>query len=97
MEVRFKTKKLEKCFLEHKAARCAWPDNVARKYVQLVLVLQNIRDTEDLTAFRQYGHEELKGNRAGEHVLRLSDQYRLHFVIEEGSVVVTEVSKHYGD
>ena len=43
------------------------------------------------------GHrlEALKGNRKGQHSIRINDQYRLCFTWAEGNAENVEITKHY--
>jgi len=97
LEVQFRNKKLRRCFEKHKEAARKWGSEVARKYVQRVQVLQNMRSPDDLDSFRQFRHHELKGERSGEHVISLTARYRLHFTVQGNVVTILEVTKHYGD
>lgn len=56
-----------------------------------------MRSPDDLDSFKQFGHHELKGDRAGEHVISLTARYRLHFSVQGNVVTILEVTKHYGD
>jgi proteic killer suppression protein len=41
--------------------------------------------------------EALKGDRAGEHSIRINDQWRICFVWKDGDAYRVEISKHYGN
>lgn len=100
MEVQFRTKKLQKCFEKYKEASRTWGDKVARRYVERIQILQNIKSVADLETLPQLKfmkHHELKSARAGEHAIALTGMWRLHFAVNDDVVTVLEVTKHYGD
>ena len=96
MEVQFRTKKLQKCFEKYKEASRAWGDKVARRYIERIQVLQNANSVEEVATF-PFKHHILSGDRVGEHVIWLTEKYRLHFAVSDDVVTVLEVTKHYGD
>ncbi len=48
MEVRFRTKRLQRCYESQKAAQRQWGTKIARKYVERVNILIASRSTADL-------------------------------------------------
>jgi plasmid maintenance system killer protein len=100
MDVRFRTDELAKRYQDHKAARRAWGEKVAVRYAQRVNALYAAERAEDLFALRSLALHPLKGDRQGQHALRLDDSWRLvvRFAGKALTVVtVEEVTKHYGD
>ena len=97
MEVRFRTKRLRKCFEKYYEASRTWGDRVARRYVERIQVLQNAASIEEVATYPQFKHHILSGDKAGEHVIWLTEKWRLHFAVSEDVVTVLEVTKHYGD
>lgn len=100
MEVRFRTVHLRKCFESQKLARRAWGAEVARRYVERVLILSNSRNATDLTRFPSLRFHPLEGTRQGQYAVTLVGRYRLIITFEDKAmeiVCVEEVSKHYGD
>ena len=100
MEIRFKTRKLEKRYLNAKEAEKAYGRQVARKYIQRVTILKQARCFEDLYAISVLKLHPLKGDRDGEYAIVLTGFYRL-IIRNVGEVYdivrIEEVSKHYGD
>ena len=100
MEVRFRTRRLEKEYREHKRAEKAYGRDVARRYIQRVNIIKQVRDLDELMGLPGLGCHALKGKRQGQYALKLTGFYRLIFTLEGESLEIArieEVSKHYGD
>ncbi len=100
MYIRFRTRKLEKCYLSVREGSRAWGDEVARRYIQRVDVLKAIEQLDDLVTLPQLRFHPLAGNRKGQYAINITGFMRLIFTLEKGEPVVIkieEVSKHYDD
>lgn len=100
MEVRFRTRKLEREYLESKRALRAYGEAVARRYVERVNVIKHVVDIEQLEMLPGLDCHALKGDRAGQWAVKLTGRVRLIFTLhgEDLELVrIEEVSKHYGD
>lgn len=100
MKVRFKTVKLRRCYVEYEAAVKRWGAAAARRYVERVEILHACHSTQDLRRMPPLRFHELKGDRAGQYSIMIVDRYRLIVSFpntEPGTVVVEEVTQHYGD
>ena len=100
MQVTFRNKKLEKCYGGYKSACREWGNDVARKYIQRIDIIQETANMKDLCALPGLNCHELKGNQAGQYAIRLLGFWRLIFTLRDKQmeiVRVEEVSKHYGD
>ena len=100
MEVRFRTRRLEKEYREHKRAEKSYGRDVARRYIQRVNIIKQVRDLDELMGLPGLGGHALKGKRQGQYALKLTGFYRLIFTLEGESLEIArieEVSKHYGD
>lgn len=100
MEVRFRTKKLEKQYQNHKEAERAYGQEVARKYIQRINIVKQARNIEELKALPGLRCHPLKGNRRGQWAINLTGFYRLIFTLEGETLEIAhieEVSKHYDD
>ena len=100
MIINFKTRKLEKCYTTHRKAVQAFGDQVARKYIQRINLIQATADIVELQGLPAIRCHQLTGDRAGQYAINLTGFYRLIFTMEEGSLTVVrieEVSKHYDD
>ncbi len=100
MEITFKSRKLEKCYLNHKVAEKAYGARVARKFIERVNIIQVALSLDELRAMPGLGCNRLKGDRGDQWVLKLTDRYRLVLRVvagENAKVQILEVSNHYGD
>lgn len=100
MQVRFRTRQLQRCYESIADATRAWGAEVARRYVERVSILHTVETIEDLHRIPPLRFHPLKGNHRGQYALRLTDRMRLivTFVYRTTAIVwVEEVSKHYGD
>jgi proteic killer suppression protein len=100
LQVVFRSKKLEKCFLNSSLAVREWGETIARKYIQRINILQVAKSLYDLNSLPELKCHPLKGNRAGQYAVKLDGTWRLIFSIE-GDVLniicILEVSRHYDD
>lgn len=100
MEVKFKTKKLEKQFLQSKEAEKVYGKDVARKYIQRVTILKSAKSFDELYQIPTLKFHPLKGNRKGQYAIKLTGYWRL-IITKDGEsfdiAKIEEVSDHYGD
>ncbi len=66
--------------------------SVARRKL---LMLNAASSLNDLSAVPGNRLESLKGARAGQHSIRINDQYRVCFVWRESDAHDVEITKHY--
>lgn len=100
VEIKFRTKKLEKCYTESKQAVKAFGSEVARKYIQRINLIKAAKRLEDVERLPGLRCHALKGTRAGQYAVKLTGFYRLIFTVKGKSLnvaMVEEVSKHYDD
>ena len=100
MQVRFRTRQLQRCYESIADATREGGAEVARRYVERVTILHTVETIEDLHRIPPFRFHPLKGNHRGQYTLRLTDRARLivTFVQQRTPIVwVEEVSKHYGD
>ena len=100
MEVTFATKKLEKYFLTHKEALRRFGEQVAKRYIQRINIIQRAKSIHELRNLPGLRCHPLKADREGQWAVWLNDRYRLIFELTDEAqttVRVLEVSKHYGD
>ena len=100
MEVRFKTRKLEKQYENSKEAVKAYGVDVAKKYVLRINILKSANSFDELYKIPTLKFHPLKGDRDGEFAISLTGFYRL-IITNDGDTFdiakIEEVSKHYGD
>jgi proteic killer suppression protein len=100
LEIRFKTKKLEKQYISSNEAIKAYGQQVAKKYINRIDILKSAKSFEDLYSMPTLKFHPLTGNRKGEYALSLTGYYRL-IITQDGETFdiakIEEVSKHYDD
>ena len=100
MQIEFRTKKLEKQYVQHKLAVKAYGNEVARKFIQRINIIKQAKDFDELSGLRGLRCHPLKGDREGQYAIDLTGFYRLIFTLVGESleiVQIEEVSKHYDD
>jgi proteic killer suppression protein len=100
LRVKFRSNKLEKCYLHERQAVRELGSQVARKYIQRVKMIQAIGNLDDLMALPGLRCHPLKGDRKGQYAVKLTGFSRLIFTIEGDGLniaMIEEVSKHYDD
>ena len=100
MEVTFRTRKLEKAYTEYKRAEKTYGPEIARKYIQRINIIKQVKDIGELMSLQGLRCHPLKGKRQGQHAITLTGFYRLIFTLRDDQLEIArieEVSKHYGD
>jgi proteic killer suppression protein len=100
LKVVFRTRKLERQYIKHEQAVKAYGEAVARKYVQRIEIIKQVKNIEELSTLPGLRCHPLKGKRLGQYAIKLTGYYRLIFTLIGESleiVQIEEVSKHYGD
>ena len=100
MEIRFRTRKLQKQYHNHREAEKAYGREVARKYVLRVNTIKAARDINELRSLPVLRCHPLKGDRQGQWAINLTGFYRLIFTLHGDELEmarIEEVSKHYDD
>ena len=76
MRFRFKTHKLRALYTDN-AGASKFPAAVVAAFFRRMATIESAQDERDLYAVKGVHFERLKGARAGQHSMRLNDQYRL--------------------
>jgi proteic killer suppression protein len=100
LEVKFKTKKLAKCYLQSKNAIREFGPDVGKRYIQRIDIIKAIKNLDDLQRLPALRCHPLKGKRKREWAITLVGRYRLVFTLEGEAleiVCIQEVSNHYDD
>ena len=90
MKARFANKKLETLYATEDGAK-KYPRAVVAAFFEVMATLHAAADERDLYAVKSLHFEALKGDRAGQHSVRLNKQFRLILRIEadeQGNVVI---------
>ena len=100
MIIKFRSNKLERCFLSKNQAVREFGDQVARKYIQRIGIIKAASSLDELSKLPGLRCHPLKGDRKGQYAINLTGFYRLIFTVEGDTlniVTIEEVSKHYDD
>lgn len=96
MNVSFRSRKLARCYADINLAVREWGPEVGRRYVRRVDLLRAARSLEDLRANRALDVHPLRGNRAGQHALRLTGRMRLVVTLTGTTAEIEEVVDYHG-
>ncbi len=96
MNVSFRNRKLARCYADVTMAVREWGPDVGRRYVRRINLLRTARSVEDLRANRALDVHALRGNRAGQHALRLTGRMRLIVTFTEAGAEIEEVVDYHG-
>ena len=100
MEVTFRTRRLEREYREYARAVKSYGTKVARKYIQRIHIIKQVRNIEELMHLPGLRCYPLKGDRHGQYAVKLTGFSRLIFTLKGDTLEIAhieEVSKHYGD
>lgn len=100
MEVRFRTRKLQGHYERSAEAIKAYGEQVGRRYVQRINIIKAARDIDELKVLPALRCHQLKGVRASEWAVNLTDYRRLIFTLEGKRLEIARiegVSRHYED
>lgn len=97
MDVRFRSRRLQKAFESEKQAIRRWGPDVGTSYVEAVHFIMNVETVHDLRRFVFLHFHELRGNRQGQYAVSLTGRWRL--ILEPGdddeTIVVRGVEDYH--
>jgi toxin HigB-1 len=98
LRFRFASRKLEALYTAKKGIR-KLPPEIADAFFEVMAVIVAASDERDFYAVKSLHYEKLSGNRAGDHSMRLNDQWRLIVHVEEDDegkyvIVISLVDYH---
>ena len=93
MRLRFGDKDLERLWADPTFVLPSLGPDLTRAYRKKVHFLAQAATTQDLRAMKSFRLEKLRGNREGQHSIRLNDQWRLilRFETDETEELVVAV------
>ncbi len=100
MDIRFRTNKLEKAYLNSNDGVRLLGAERHRKFVQRIDLIGEARNIDELSILPGLHWHPLKGNRAGQFAVTLTGNFRLILTIVEdtpNTVCVEEVTDYHGD
>lgn len=82
MRFEFKEKDLLLLYTEEKGVR-RYPPDVVEGFFEVMAIIDSAKNESDIRAYKHLHFEKLRGNRAGQHSLKLDKQFRLIVKIEK--------------
>ena len=83
----------EKIWKQHLSRRL--PGNIQQRALNKLAMLNNARDLNDLRIPPANRLEALSGNRAGQHSIRINQQWRICFRWESGDALNVEIVDYH--
>ena len=95
--LRFKNRATEDIYhcLESKAARNLLPVELHSKAARLIDRLCAASSVLDLQSSPGMRVEKLRGVRSGQYSMRVNDQYRICFALEDGNAIDVEITDYH--
>lgn len=104
MEIRFDKQYLSEMYYKGISTdrKHRFQPQIVRKYQRCIDLLESALNIETLYQFHALNYEVLKGDKAGISSIRVNDQYRIEFIVEQNisETILTvcnilELSNHY--
>lgn len=95
MEVRFRTRRLQRSAASLDEATKRWGPKVAERYHDRLSLLRSAGSLSDLAPSRALHLHPLRGARSGAWALNLTEQWRLILLPTAAGAIVEEVTNHY--
>lgn len=97
MEIRFRTRRLQRAFEQQDRAVREWGPVTGQRYVDRVRTLRRVQRVQDLYRLGPLRFHALTGDRRGQYALRLTGQMRMIVTIaDERTLMVEEVVDYHG-
>ena len=98
MRIVFASRRLERSYLDVSRAVREWGRPVGLRYIQRIKVLAAANNLHELRQSRALRLHPLRGDRDGEWAMTLHGRWRMIIQLaDQQTVIVKEVSAHYGD
>ena len=88
----FKDEEAKRIFLREKSRRYA---SLSRVILRKLLQIEAVFDLEQLQAPPGNRLERLRGDRAGQHTIRINDQFRICFLWKDGYAHYLEITDYH--
>ncbi len=102
MTIHFNNSYLEQIYIgEAPKGKPRYSSQVIDKFIKRVDTIKNLSNAEELLMLRSLGFERLKGNKKHLYSIRINNQYRIEFEMDNevlklvDIVTIVELSKHY--
>lgn len=89
----FKDKETEKVYNQIFSRKL--PNSIQKTALRKLIMIDNAETLEDLKVPPANRLEALKGERLGQHSIRINDQFRICFVFKEGDFYDVEITDYH--
>ena len=89
----FKDKETEKIYLRERSRKL--PGDIQQIALRKLRMLNNAKSVNDLRIPPANRLEKLTGNRAGQHSIRINDQWRLCFIWKDSNAYDVEIADYH--
>lgn len=89
----FKDKETEKVYNQIFSRKL--PNSIQKTALRKLIMIDNAEALEDLKVPPANRLEALKGERLGQHSIRINDQFRICFVFKEGDFYDVEITDYH--
>ena len=104
MEIHFDQDYLRDLFYHGKCfdKKHRFQPQIIKRYIDRINTLESVDGIEELYRYNSLNFEALQGDKKGEYSIRINDQYRIEFTIEQSNdqcsvsiCNIKEISNHY--
>lgn len=102
MKIYFNNKYLEELAESQPKGKMRYTSEVIKMYRKKLVILGNVRNSNELRVFKSLHFERLTGDKLGLYSIRVNEKYRLEFLLNkekdiviEEIVVIEDLSNHY--
>ncbi len=89
----FKDKETEKIYDQQLSRKL--PNSIQKTALRKLIMIDNAETLEDLRVPPANRLEALKGDRLGQHSIRINDQYRICFIFLDGDFYEVEITDYH--
>ena len=89
----FKSRETEKIFARERSKKL--PQDIQQRAYLKLRMLNNAQDLDDLRIPPANRLEKLKGNRKGQHSIRINNQWRICFYWRNGNATNVEITDYH--
>ena len=95
MRFRFSDQRLEALYSGGGKSQSKFSPDTIRQFMKLMQIIRTARDERDLRAFKGRRFEKLQGNLDGWNSMRINDQFRLVFAIQDDELVIRGIEDYH--
>jgi proteic killer suppression protein len=89
----FRDKETEKVYFRERSAKL--PGDIQQIFLRKLRMINNAQNINDLRIPPSNRLEKLSGDRAGQHSIRINDQWRICFVWKDNNAYYVEITDYH--